>query len=90
VLVLGLGFVLGCVLLGVAMIRDNYFPRVAAALLIVGALILLLPLPLNDVIFGGAMSLLGYMILREASERVQTSYDEAPKDSLQAETDTSG
>lgn len=90
VLVLGLGFVLGCVLLGVAMIRDNYFPRAAAALLIVGALILLLPLPLNDVIFGGAMSLLGYMILREASERVQTSYDEAPKDSLQAETDTPG
>ena len=90
VLVLGLGFVLGCVLLGVAMIRDDFYPRVAAALFIVGALILLLPLPLSDVIFGGAMALLGYMILREASEHVQTSYDEAPKDRLQAETDTTG
>lgn len=90
VLVLGLGFVLGCVLLGVAMIRDNFYPRAAAALFIVGALILPLPLPLSDVIFGGAMALLGYMILREAGERVQTSYNEAPKDGLQAETDATG
>jgi hypothetical protein len=82
VVVLGLGFVLGCILLGVAMVRDSFYPRVAAALFIVGAVILLLPLPLNDVIFGGAMVLLGYTLLREGSERVQTSYEEAPENSL--------
>ncbi len=71
---LGLGFVLGCVLLGVAMLRDDFYPRVGAALLIVGALILLLPLPLNDVIFGGAMSWLGYTVLREGRDAMQASY----------------
>jgi uncharacterized membrane protein len=64
-MVLGLSFVLGCVLLGVAMLRGDFYPRVAAALFIVGAVILLLPLPLDDVIFGGAMAWLGYTILWE-------------------------
>ena len=72
VVVLGLGFVLGCVLLGVAMLRGNFYPRVAAALFIVGALILPLPLPLNDVIFGGAMAWLGYTLVQEGSESTQT------------------
>jgi len=74
VILLGLGFVLGCVLLGVAMLRDDFYPRVGAALFVVGALILLLPLPLNDVIFGGATSWLGYTVLREGSETVRASY----------------
>jgi hypothetical protein len=72
VAVFGLGFVLGCVLLGVAMLRGNSYPRVAAALFIVGALILLLPLPLNDVIFGGSMAWLGYTLLWEASESMRS------------------
>jgi hypothetical protein len=71
---LGLGFVLGCVLLGVAMLRDDFYPRVGAALFIAGALILLFPLPLNDVVFGGAMSWLGYTVLREGREATQASY----------------
>jgi hypothetical protein len=74
VAVLGLTFVLGCVLLGIAMLRGDFYPRVAAALFIVGALILLLPLPLDDVIFGGAMTWLGYTLLWEGSESVQTSH----------------
>jgi hypothetical protein len=73
VVVLGLGFVLGCILLGVAMLRGNFYPRVAAALFIVGALILLLPLPLNDIIFGGALTWLGYTLLWEGSESMKTS-----------------
>ena len=79
VLVLGLSFVLGCILLGVAMLRSSFYPRVAAALFIVGALILLLPLPLDDVIFGGSMAWLGYTLLQEGNESVQASYQGAPK-----------
>jgi hypothetical protein len=74
VILLGSGFVLGCILLGVAMLKEDFYPRVAAALFIVGALILLLPLPLNDVILGGAMSWLGYTVLQEGRENTQASY----------------
>ena len=73
VVVLGLGFVLGCILLGVAMLRGNIYPKVAAAFFIVGTVILLLPLPLNDVIFGGAIAWLGYTLLWEGSESMRTS-----------------
>jgi hypothetical protein len=68
VAVLGFSFVLGCALLGVAMLRGNSYPRAAAALFIVGAVILLLPLPLDDVIFGGSMAWMGYTLLWEGSE----------------------
>ncbi len=71
VAVFGLGFVLGCVLLGVAMLRGNSYPRVAASLFIAGALVLIFPLPLDDVIFGGSMAWLGYILLREGSRRGQ-------------------
>jgi hypothetical protein len=50
------------------MLRGNSYPRAAAALFIVGAVILLLPLPLDDVIFGGSMAWMGYTLLWEASE----------------------
>jgi hypothetical protein len=72
VVVLGLGFVLGCILLGVAMMRDNLYSRVATAFFIVGAVILLFPLPLNDVVFGGAIAWLGYTLLGERSESMRT------------------
>jgi hypothetical protein len=68
VAVLGFSFVLGCALLGVAMLRGNSYPPVAAALFIVGAVILLLPLPLDEVIFGGSMAWMGYTLLWEGSE----------------------
>jgi hypothetical protein len=71
VAVLALSFALGCVLLGVAMLRGNSYPRVAVSLFIAGALVLILPLPLDDVIFGGTMAWLGYILLREGSRRGQ-------------------
>src|SRR5918911_1762861 len=62
ILVLGLSFVLGCVLLGVGMLRVQVYPRAATTLFIVGALILLTPLALDDVIFAVALAWLGYEI----------------------------
>ena len=62
ILMLGLSFVLGCVLLGVALLRTRAYPRAAAILFIVGALILLTPLALSDVIFAVAAAWLGYTI----------------------------
>ena len=67
-LVFELSFVLGCVLLGVAMLRARVYPRAATALFIVGALILLTPLALSDVIFAVAVAWLGYAIYTERSE----------------------
>lgn len=68
VLVLGLSFVLGCVLLGIAMLRARVYPRAAAALFIVGALILITPLALSDVIFAVAVAWLGYTIYAGGDE----------------------
>ncbi|MCA1731298.1 MAG: hypothetical protein LC751_18445 [Actinobacteria bacterium] len=62
VLVLGLSFVVGCVLLGVSIIRARAYSRAAAILFIVGALILLTPLALDDVIFAVGMAWLGHEI----------------------------
>ena len=71
ILVLGLSFVLGCVVLGVSMLRAKVYSRGAAALLIAGALILLTPLALNDVIFAVALAWLGYEIFAGRSEEVR-------------------
>jgi hypothetical protein len=68
ILVLGLSFVLGCVLLGVGMIKAGVYPRTAAALFIAGAMILLTPLALSDVIFAAAMAWLGYTIFAGGAE----------------------
>ncbi len=62
VAIFALSFVLGWVLFGVATLRAGLYPRAAAALLIVGALILLLPLPLSGVIFAGAVAWMGYVL----------------------------
>jgi uncharacterized protein YceK len=68
ILVLGLSFVLGCVLLGIDMLRARVYPRAAVALFIVGALILLTPLALSDVIFAVALVWLGYAIYARRGE----------------------
>jgi hypothetical protein len=68
ILVLGLSFVLGCVLLGIAMLRARVYPQAAVALFIVGALILLTPLALSDVIFAVALVWLGYAIYARRGE----------------------
>jgi hypothetical protein len=68
ILVLGLSFVLGCVLLGIAMLRARVYPQAAVALFIVGALILLTPLALSDVIFAVALVWLGHAIYARRGE----------------------
>jgi hypothetical protein len=68
VAIFALSFVLGWVLFGVATLRAGLYPRVAAALLIAGALILLLPLPLGGVVFGGALAWIGYVLFAGSGE----------------------
>jgi hypothetical protein len=63
-----LTFVLGWVLLGVAMVRADVYPRAATTLLIVGALILLLPLPLSGIIFAVIVAWLGYTLFMARDE----------------------
>jgi hypothetical protein len=71
---IALTFVLGWVLLGVAMVRTGAYPRAAAGLLIVGALVLLLPLPLSSVIFAVVLAWLGYALFTERDEGTQAAY----------------
>jgi uncharacterized membrane protein YciS (DUF1049 family) len=65
------GFVLGWVLFGVATLKARIYPRAAAWLLIAGALILLLPLPLGSTVFAAAIAWMGYVLLTEREEASQ-------------------
>jgi hypothetical protein len=60
--IFGLTFVLGWVFFGVATLRAGFYPRTAAALLIAGAVILLLPLPFSGLIFAATVAWMGYML----------------------------
>ncbi len=62
------GFVLGWVLFGVATLKTRIYPRAAAMLLIAGALILLLPLPLGGIVFAVAVAWMGYVLFTERGE----------------------
>lgn len=62
------GFVLGWVLFGVATLRTRIYPRASAGLLIAGALILLLPLPLGGIIFAVAVAWMGYVLFTGRGE----------------------
>ena len=64
------GFVLGWVLFGVATHRARVYPRASAMLLIAGALILLLPLPLGGIVFAAALAWMGYVLLTGREEEV--------------------
>ena len=55
---------LGWLLFGVATLRAGVYPRAAAILLIVGALISLVPLPLTEVILAVAIAWLGLELFR--------------------------
>jgi hypothetical protein len=70
--IFGLSFVLGWALLGVAALRARVYPRAAVMLLIAGALILLIPLPLSDLIFAGAVAWLGYVLYRGEAPLAET------------------
>ena len=64
------GFVLGWVLFGVATHRAQVYPRASAMLLIAGALILLLPLPLGGLVFAAALAWMGYVLFTGRDEEV--------------------
>jgi predicted MFS family arabinose efflux permease len=70
ILVLGLSFVLGCALLGVSMLRSRFYSRAAAVLFLVGALILLTPLALNEIVFAVGFAWLGYELFAGKGEEV--------------------
>jgi hypothetical protein len=61
-------FALGWILFGVATLRAGIYPRAAAALLIAGTLVLILPLPLGGVIFSVAVAWMGYFLFSGSSE----------------------
>ena len=54
--------VVGWVLFGVATLRARVYPRLAAALLIVGAVTSLVPIPLSGVVLSVAVAWLGLML----------------------------
>ncbi len=62
------GFVLGWVLFGVATHKARLYPRASVMLLIAGALILLLPLPLGGIVFAAALAWMGYVLLTGREE----------------------
>jgi len=65
----GLSFVLGWLLIGVAMLRSRAYPRSDVTLLIAGVLILLLPLPLSGAVFAAALAWIGYILFTGRSGR---------------------
>src|SRR5918997_4309900 len=64
--IFALTFVLGWVLVGVAMFRSRAYPRSAVTLLIAGVLILLLPLPLSGVVFAVTLAWIGFILFTES------------------------
>ena len=60
-------FIVGWVLFGVATLRAGIYPRAAAAVLIAGTLILILPLPLSSAVFAVAIAWMGYFLFRKSS-----------------------
>ena len=67
-------FTVGWVLFGLATLRARVYPRVAAVLLMVGAVLAFFPLSLSTVVFGAAVAWLGSILFtgRDASAE-QTS-----------------
>jgi hypothetical protein len=55
-------YVLGWLLVGAAALRARFYPRVAAILLMIGALLILVPLPGTAVVFAVAIAWLGFTL----------------------------
>ena len=64
-------FAFGWLLFGVATLRARVHPRWAAVLLMVGAVLLVLPLPIASAIFDVAVAWLGFSLFIEKGEVVQ-------------------
>ena len=58
---------LGCVAFGLAAMRSHVLPRVAALLLMVGAVLGFFPLPFSTVLFGVAVAWMGLTLLSPSS-----------------------
>ena len=71
ILLLGLTFVLGCLLLGAGILKARIYSQLATALFMAGALILLTPLALDDVVFAASLIWIGYEIFTGRSEEVR-------------------
>jgi hypothetical protein len=56
-------FGLGWLLFGFAVYRSGSYPRVAAILLMVGAVLIIIPLPFTGIIFSVAVAWLGFALL---------------------------
>ncbi len=56
-------FALGWLLFGVATLRARVYPRAAAIVLIVGAVLAFFPLPFSTVVFAAAVSWMGFALL---------------------------
>lgn len=77
---LGVGFALsfalgglGWLLFGVATLRARVYPRAAAVLLIVGAVLTFLPIPLSAVVWEAAVAWLGFSLLTERGAMAEAS-----------------
>ena len=62
---------LGWLLFGVASFRARIYSRAAAILLMVGAVIAGLPIPLTEIVLYVGVAWLGFVLLTERGERVQ-------------------
>jgi hypothetical protein len=66
-------WVLGLLLFGLATLRARVYPRAAAMVLMVGAVILLLPLPLINVVTGIGVAWLGFVLFTGKTAAEQPS-----------------
>lgn len=66
----GLAVAIGWALFGLATLRAGVFPRLAAIVLVVGAVITFLPLPATTVVIDVAVAWLGYLVLSGSGESV--------------------
>ena len=60
-------FSLGWFLLGAAFLRSSVYPRPAALLLMIGAVLALYPHPITNLVFSAAIAWLGLLLRRDAS-----------------------
>jgi hypothetical protein len=58
---------LGWVLFGIATLKAGVYPRGAALLLVIGALLAVLPLPLDNIVFDLALVWLGIALIKESN-----------------------
>jgi hypothetical protein len=66
-------FPLGWLLFGVATLRAQVYPRAAAILLIIGAVVGFLPIPLTEIVLNVAVARLGFVLFTGRGEAAQQS-----------------